>query len=69
MGKATGWGDFQKNWHLEHPNHGEESHGTCKRSIRHCLKQLHRNICTSLKCYRSGAPYDKRGHDGCLKIT
>ena len=19
MGKATGWGDFQKNWHLEHP--------------------------------------------------
>ena len=20
MGKATGWGDFQKNWHLEHPN-------------------------------------------------
>ena len=20
MGKATGWGDIQKNWHLEHPN-------------------------------------------------
>ena len=20
MGKATGWGDFQKKWHLEHPN-------------------------------------------------
>ena len=19
MGKATGWGDFQKKWHLEHP--------------------------------------------------
>ena len=54
---------------IKRKDHGEESHGTCKRSIRHCLKQLHRNICTSLKCYRSGAPYDKRGHDGCLKIT
>ena len=20
MGKATGWGDFQKKWHLGHPN-------------------------------------------------
>ena len=22
MGKATGWGDFQKNWHLGHPSLG-----------------------------------------------
>ena len=21
MGKSTGWDDFQKNWHLEHPTH------------------------------------------------
>ena len=34
---------------IKRKDHGEESHGTCKRSIRHCLKQLHRNICTSLK--------------------
>ena len=49
---------------IKRKENGEESHGTCKRSIRHCLKQLHRNICTSLKCYRGGAPYEKRGHDG-----
>ena len=22
MGKATGWSDFQKNWHLGHPTGG-----------------------------------------------
>ena len=25
MGKATGWGDFQKNWYLEHPSEARKS--------------------------------------------
>ena len=39
MGKATGWGDFQKNWHLEHPNASTGvKHGKLRTELA-CLKQ------------------------------